>query len=1043
MSATLSPLAVMKRLSILWLVLFSALGVSKSSGATPVPLIFVNNNPVQPPELPPQIDATIFWNRALFVVSNDFLFPGLSVLPYSGKSVRFWTNNSVMLGLPGFDFQYVPNRVHLTQAQRLRRGANLPQPSRLFFNDGQITVSDYLSIRAVNIVNPGALIGDLRARVNLTTTNGLADLSRGAFRVGELPLPECSTGGGFFFDPQLRNIYASIGTNGSVNSNQFWAPFTLSSLGNSFTPIGSAPPPFQRIQINAIYPGAPATNRSTNLIFGLTNCGDYGSFVHVVTNLTTVGLIQVTNLNVNMVFVPTNGFTEGTTVDVGFPFGGLAAPVVQFRTPDFDVIGQKSLTNFLNFTDSGNGARIYRGRDCFFDTYQKSNTPYAPGLFHDFRFETNRLYTYSASLNQIGNTNSFYHTNLLSALVFTELGKSPAASDPTNYNGLVQIKALRLNLAQARIRGENAVDIYTSNLVDMTDSAIDSPFINFDVSTTNNTLVVSNLFRPIVNRLQATLESWTAVWTSSVTNGLSTNVVNGTNVVTPILATWNYRVLVLGACIATEQPAIMHKFTLHADNMIIRDKLAVNNALRLDGKTLHFGPGSGLSLPFNTSLAFTNLIGITRLTNEGVLNIPRAAFFGSFVDGYVQPPRRRTGRAPRPRLVTYESLVNRNTISAASFSTRANYVEIAGPQFFPALLEANNGLIEINGATVVVSNAVVRSQSDILITAGNLLATSSTLVAGTNGTVGNYIPGALVIDATNSITDGGPNAGNRWLVTSGARILRRPANGGDLMGTRLVSRASTFAKSVISWAGLNLGSSPSGFTNNLALGRLTLDGAVGTSFRFKSAGTGNAIYIDYLEMINFPTNFSLASVLSVDPDFTLYFADSNIPAGNLTNNSGGRIRWVSDFAGPQSSTNITYPNGLTYTFNSALVRSRDLDSDGDTIFNGNDCTPLAVPGFDSTQPCPPAPDVAGVSATASADLGLSISLDGSGQQVVLDWTAPAASANTVEFSDSVTTDAWQTLTNFINGPVTARVTVKDAVGAPLRVYRVRVDAGKP
>ena len=45
--------------------------------------------------------------------------------------------------------------------------------------------------------------------------------------------------------------------------------------------------------------------------------------------------------------------------------------------------------------------------------------------------------------------------------------------------------------------------------------------------------------------------------------------------------------------------------------------------------------------------------------------------------------------------------------------------------------------------------------------------------------------------------------------------------------------------------------------------------------------------------------------------------------------------------------------------------------------------------------------------------------------------------------DAVTGGAWQTLTNFINGPVDARVTVKDAAGGPLRVYRVRVDAGKP
>ena len=49
----------------------------------------------------------------------------------------------------------------------------------------------------------------------------------------------------------------------------------------------------------------------------------------------------------------------------------------------------------------------------------------------------------------------------------------------------------------------------------------------------------------------------------------------------------------------------------------------------------------------------------------------------------------------------------------------------------------------------------------------------------------------------------------------------------------------------------------------------------------------------------------------------------------------------------------------------------------------------------------------------------------------------------VEFTESLGGGAWQSLTNFINGPVDARVTVWDAAAAPQRVYRVRVDAGKP
>ncbi|HEY0548126.1 MAG TPA: hypothetical protein VGF13_00910, partial [Verrucomicrobiae bacterium] len=73
---------------------------------------------------------------------------------------------------------------------------------------------------------------------------------------------------------------------------------------------------------------------------------------------------------------------------------------------------------------------------------------------------------------------------------------------------------------------------------------------------------------------------------------------------------------------------------------------------------------------------------------------------------------------------------------------------------------------------------------------------------------------------------------------------------------------------------------------------------------------------------------------------------------------------------------------------------------------------------------------------------VTISLATDAPEVILSWEAPANSASSVEFTESVG-GVWQPLTNFINGPVDARVTLRDAATASLRVYRVRVDAGKP
>jgi hypothetical protein len=281
------------------------------------------------------------------------------------------------------------------------------------------------------------------------------------------------------------------------------------------------------------------------------------------------------------------------------------------------------------------------------------------------------------------------------------------------------------------------------------------------------------------------------------------------------------------------------------------------------------------------------------------------------------------------------------------------------------------------------------------------------------------------------------------------------------MGTRVVSIAAPLVSSIIVWPGEDRGPSADGFVNNLALGRLVLDGRGGNLFRFRSATTSNALYVDYLELLNDATNYNFA--VGVDPDFTIYFSDANTPPEKLNNISGGRLRWVSSFTGPQSSTNLTYPNGTNYTFNAGLVRSLDIDTDGDGIVNGLDCTPIPVPGFDSAAvncpavppPTSAAPFIASaasgfssammMTAQAQAVSGssgpqLGILLSRNEREVALSWNAPANAANKVEYNDELGGGTWRSLTNFISGPVETRVTVKDAVGAPLRVYRVRVDA---
>jgi hypothetical protein len=280
--------------------------------------------------------------------------------------------------------------------------------------------------------------------------------------------------------------------------------------------------------------------------------------------------------------------------------------------------------------------------------------------------------------------------------------------------------------------------------------------------------------------------------------------------------------------------------------------------------------------------------------------------------------------------------------------------------------------------------------------------------------------GSLILSVTNTLVDGGLEAANTWSVLNGFQAVRVPTFS-SLLGTQLRSIVPRFAASDHTWAAADRGPVPAGYTNNLAVGGLTFDGDTQSTFAFHALGSSNAIYVDYLEFLNTANNYQQA--FELDPNFTIYFANANVSVEKL-DASGGRFRWVPDFAGPRSSTNIFYAStGKTYTFNVALVRSKDLDSDGDLIVNADDPEPLYVP--------------------ENAALTLSLAAPPA-RTAILSWSALANSMNTVEFKASPNDASWQVLTNFVHGPNTSPVSLLDPLPASgsSRVYRLRVDPAR-
>jgi hypothetical protein len=252
-------------------------------------------------------------------------------------------------------------------------------------------------------------------------------------------------------------------------------------------------------------------------------------------------------------------------------------------------------------------------------------------------------------------------------------------------------------------------------------------------------------------------------------------------------------------------------------------------------------------------------------------------------------------------------------------------------------------------------------------------------------------------------------------VTAGFRFLQKPRTG-NLMSTMLESRIDSLAGlAAHTWSADDRGPTSRGYEDNSALGWLRLDGAYRALFTFSGVGVSNALYIDYLELANYATNF--AQALLVDPSITVYFANANVPASKLDGRFNGHLRWVPTFAGPNSSTQAFYAPGLFTNFNTALVQSADLDSNGDGVVNSQDPCPFCV--YLNVQKAAGPPP-----------------------RVEIRWNQLAGFTNVLQGTTNITQGNWRDLTNFFapynSAPISDLVTISLTNGIPYQDFRVRI-----
>jgi hypothetical protein len=1003
--------------------LFGLMLVSAASAQTE---FYVNDGVVLcPPGIPPQVNAVNFVNSNYFNINftNPFV---LNPTLYETASTLNYTNARMMIANTGFRFETSPSTGgirrmagNFNNSGTISVGATANNTNTAFNLFTAVAGFPKLLISATNVVNSGT---------NVIGRNGLyslvgkkVDMGRGlitteGFEVSTnslspiVGLPECITPGltnePGIFDRYWGNDFAQIDACVNFGSVPIQTPPHLVSGygGSSFT---------KTIQ----FPGATtyvdetflnSTSRIVRIVF-LNNTNSsvanniyfrpFSPFLSFANGHTVVEWVAaVTNSATGGVV--TNNLYLFDNQNYGFLFNNSSDPVFGF----FRFCTNFFVTNGLvaNFGDLNDGLFV-----------QPTYRPFNYTFF-------NRRISQAGLLGAPASPSSFSFNCLPVFVSSSAYGVtfSPTTHLPgrvqggvlTNMMGRVEIGAdSQLDLTRARIAALNYMGLKATNhFVGSSRASISSPWSDISLGSTNGNLNITNLLAPTVPRWSGEVDLYSGSWADfTFFPGLTVRS--------------EYHVLFVDSRLSPVAPALVQDLTLRSrnnaggsDNMIISDVYNVTRNLMLETERLTITsnappaltPRGEINLLSSAITWPTSTPRLSYLTNNGVIRAQNAVFFGGsrgspFYNSNFDEP--------------YIAFVNRGGITNQGSLIWANYFENSG---IFTTAEGFGSISLASQITRMTNGGFIAPQGDISINTGELIVTNHEFKTG----------GKLTLGATGLLTDTGGTNANTWIAKAISLPVKPAA--GDLLATTIFSTASSFEGVTDTWAAEDRGCGSAGYTNNVAIGRLILDGGDDSLFAFTGTGANNAIYIDYLELRNFMTNRDVAGNfigLQIDPNMKVYFAQAVASgvsiAEKLDKQNDGRLCWVSDYAGTFSGANVIYPDGSTNYFNAALVGSCNLDSDGDGLVNCSDPTPILRP----------------------QDLGLVVSLVNSpALKAQVSWQSGPYAANYVYYNTNSSSSNWQLLTNFVSGPLGGRVSVTDPVNPSRpRYYRVRVDPNQP
>ena len=821
-----------------------------------------------------------------------------------------------------------------------------------FYNANEVDCGSEFLAWATNIVNPGTVnVPGVVGLMQFTGQN--VDLSRSTL---------VSAGGQGF--AQAVGLYGLTG----ADTNSDWDATIDLGPASAYPslPVSSLPPP----PYGFGFPNLPL------------NTTPYFNFAAVGTNLNIIRTVFIQDASPNVSY-----YVYFDTANLGLGGGNVT---VEWRGGYVDLATGNPATNYLYLND--NYIESVATNDAIFNgipenfTFTESSTPQiflaptAPGFFYVFTpgFQTNRFAYVSAQL------------------IATSAGTNSIPNGAiTNLPSRIQIGASNeLNLALAQIIQPDYLSLQSPHQFDgNTGAQIAAPFSDLNLGVTNGYLAITNLLPQSFPVWCGTVQAWSTRWLVMVTNIVGTNVVAVTN---------DYRVLLVASQLTPTLAAQVQNLILHGTNTIISDAFNVMRTLSIDAQSLTLttnAPGNGATSPNGElNLESPNILwpgslpNLRWLTNNGAISTLNLTYFGSSA-------------------LPYGAFVNRGGVTNLGGSTIwAQDFENYGT------FSSGSGSFILQSLITTLTNGSIIAGGNVSITTGNLVASNLVLQAGQS----------LTLQVTNQLTDTGVTNGNTWSVGGGSlvglnlpilpNLPGNPANRSDLAGTTIFMTAPGPNKQVVStWAATNYGVSTAGYTNNVAIGRLFLDGlGTNSSFKFTGTGTSNAMYVDYLELRDQATNRDASgsnfTALAISPNMVIYYAQAVIDgvsvAEKMNQKNSGHLRWVPQYAGYFSSTNIVYPNGTTNgPFNAALAQSLDIDSNGNGTPNGSDPMPFFV----------------------SSQVNFTPTLTNRPPwSVRLEWTTIPLATNYIYYRTNLLSPNWLPLTSFNNYYYSANVAVTNS-----------------